>query len=54
MVAVAMTPQDNALRQEVLRSRILPNWVRRCGPRCADTWNQTIGPMHGITAQGMP
>ena len=54
MVAVAMTPQDNALRQEMLRSRMLPNWLRRCGASCADTWNQTIGPMHGITAQGTP
>ncbi len=54
MVLVAMTPQDNALRQEVLRSRILPNWLRRCGASCADIWNQTIGPMHGITAQGTP
>lgn len=54
MVAVPMTPQDDALRHEVLRSRILPNWLRRCGPGCADTWNQTIGPMHGITVQGPP
>ena len=54
MVAVPMTPQDNALRREVLRTRILPNWLRRCGASCADTWNQTIGPMHGITAQGTP
>ncbi len=54
MVAVPLTPQDNTLRQEVLRTRILPNWLRRCGPSCADTWNQTIGPMHGITAQGSP
>ncbi len=54
MVAVPITPQDNALRQDVLRSRMLPNWLRRCGPGCADTWNQTIGPLHGITAQGPP
>jgi len=54
MTAVPMTLQDNTLRQEVLRSRILPNWLRRCGPSCADTWNQTIGPIHGITAQGTP
>ena len=54
MILVPMTPQDNSLRQEVLRSRILPSWLRRCGPSCADTWNQTIGPLHGITAQGTP
>ncbi len=54
MVAVPMTPQDNALRQEMLRTRILPNWLRRCGPGCADTWNRTIGPLHDITARATP
>ncbi len=54
MVAAAMTPQDNSLRQEVLRARILPNWLRRCGASCADTWNHTIGPTHGLTLQGTP
>lgn len=52
MVAVPMSPQDDRQRQQVLRSHVLPSWLRRCGPVCADVWNRTIGPGHGITVQG--
>jgi hypothetical protein len=54
MVGVPMTPQDNLQRQEVLRTSILPSWLRRCGPDCATVWNQTIGPEHGITVTDKP
>jgi TRAP-type C4-dicarboxylate transport system substrate-binding protein len=54
MTEVPITAQDNTLRQKVLGNRILPNWLRRCGPTCAQTWNQTIGPVHGITVENEP
>jgi len=54
MTEVTMTAKDDVHRQEVLTNRILPNWLRRCGPACAQTWNQTIGPIHGITVQAEP
>jgi TRAP-type C4-dicarboxylate transport system substrate-binding protein len=54
MVAIPMTAQDDALRQQLLRSHILPSWLRRCGPECAAIWNRTIGAVQGITVQPSP
>ncbi len=52
MVAVPMNPQDDLRRQQMLRSHILPSWLRRCGTDCANVWNNTIGPVHAITVPG--
>lgn len=54
MQAVAARPQDDERRKELLRTQILPRWLRRCGPSCAEVWNQTIGPQHGITVTSAP
>jgi TRAP-type C4-dicarboxylate transport system substrate-binding protein len=50
MTSVAVSPQDERSRQEILSSSVLPRWVQRCGTRCADIWNQTIGPVRGLMA----
>lgn len=50
MVVVPVSPQDERSRQEILASTILPRWVQRCGARCAQVWNQTIGPARGLLA----
>ena len=50
MVLVPVSPQDERSRQEILASTVLPRWVQRCGARCADIWNQTIGPVRGLVA----
>lgn len=50
MVAVPVSPQDDRSRQDILASTVLPRWVQRCGKRCADIWNQTIGPVRGLQA----
>lgn len=50
MVVVPVSPQDERSRQEILASTVLPRWVQRCGARCAQVWNQTIGPVRGLTA----
>lgn len=52
MIAVPMDPQDDLRRQQVLRSHILPSWLRRCGADCASMWNNTIGPVHAIAVPG--
>ncbi len=46
--------QDERLRQEILNSTVLPNWLKRCNVRCAEIWNQTLGPVHGIKAPVIP
>ncbi|MFM9925124.1 TRAP transporter substrate-binding protein [Variovorax sp. H27-G14] len=51
MVAVRPSPQDEARRRDILASRVLPAWVRRCGPVCATVWNETLAPVVGLRAQ---
>ncbi len=48
MTEVRMTPQDNKRRHEALVNDVLPGWVKRCGPRCADSWKGTVGQANGI------
>ncbi len=50
MVAVPVSEQDEIRRQEVFSHTVLPRWIARCSVRCADVWNQTIGPARGIMA----
>ncbi|WP_421562596.1 TRAP transporter substrate-binding protein [Paracidovorax sp. MALMAid1276] len=50
MVVVPVSPQDDRGRQDILSATVLPRWVQRCGARCADIWNQTIGPVRGLVA----
>jgi TRAP-type C4-dicarboxylate transport system substrate-binding protein len=50
MVEVRSSAADEVKRREIFASTVLPRWVQRCGPTCADTWNQTIGAQLGIAA----
>lgn len=50
MVVVPVSTQDERRRQEILALTVLPRWVQRCGTRCAQVWNQTIGPVRGLQA----
>ncbi len=54
MVMVPVSAQDERQRQEILSSTVVPSWIKRCGTRCADIWNQTIGPVRGIKAVPRP
>ena len=54
MVVVPVSPEDERKRQEILVSAVLPRWVQRCGARCAQVWNQTIGPVRGPVAAPAP
>jgi len=54
MTLVPVAPQDEKLRARLLVSNVLPRWLRRCGPTCADVWNQTLGPVHDIMAPAPP
>lgn len=48
MVEVPSSAKDERQRQEIFASAVLPRWLQRCGARCAEAWNQTIGPARGI------
>ena len=50
MVLVPVSAQDERSRRDILESTVLPRWVQRCGSRCAQVWNQTIGPVRALVA----
>ncbi len=43
LVQVAASESDERRRQEIFTTTVLTRWLQRCGPTCADVWNQTIG-----------
>jgi TRAP-type C4-dicarboxylate transport system substrate-binding protein len=51
MTEVRSSPADERRRREIFVSTVLSRWVQRCGPQCADVWNQTIGPASGFEAR---
>ncbi len=40
---VEITERELELRREALNETVLPNWADRCGPECAEAWNETVG-----------
>lgn len=50
MLAVVPSVKDEARRREIFATQVLPGWVQRCGPICAQTWDRTVGPVIGIRA----
>lgn len=46
------TPRESdiARAHEIARAVVVPNWTRRCGSRCIDDWNATVGKIAGIQA----
>jgi TRAP-type C4-dicarboxylate transport system substrate-binding protein len=50
MIEVRSSAADETKRREIFASTVLPRWVQRCGPTCAETWNQSIGAQLGISA----
>lgn len=48
MIEVKQTPADAVRSREVLLKTVLPGWLRRCGPECAQVWQQTLGPALGL------
>ena len=54
MVVVPVSAQDERKRKEIFASTVLPHWLKRCGSRCNDIWNQTLGPARGIVIPATP
>ncbi|WP_413889504.1 hypothetical protein [Candidatus Aalborgicola defluviihabitans] len=53
MVVVPVLAQDER-RQKSSKPRFCPRWLKRCGGRCDDIWNQTIGLARHIATPGKP
>jgi len=52
MKLVPITPEDEALRKQLLIKSILPKWIQRCGSECVTSWNGSLGIALGIQAAG--
>ena len=51
MVAVTASADDERRRREILATTVLPRWLQRCGPGCAELWNRTLAPATGVEAR---
>ena len=52
MTLVKATDADKAKVREALANIVLPNWVKRCGPKCGETYNEVIAPLTGVKYRG--
>lgn len=50
MKLVEPSEADLAMRDTIATDVVLARWAERCGPECAATWNETVGPILGLTA----
>jgi len=48
MTQVRPSAADAGRRRDILASNVLPGWLKRCGPQCAQVWKQTVGPASGV------
>ncbi|WP_165585281.1 TRAP transporter substrate-binding protein [Roseococcus sp. SYP-B2431] len=51
MQVVPVSEEDERRRRVLLRDVVLPNWIERCGPACADAWNESLASSVGIPAR---
>ncbi len=52
MTLVKPSDADNARARQVLVDVVLPSWVKRCGARCGETYNQLVAPLTGVRYKG--
>lgn len=48
MTLVPTSPDDDARRRKLIEEFVLPQWVERCGPACADAWNAYLSKVHSV------
>jgi len=51
MTLVPVSDSDRDLLDKITREVILPKWAERCGADCVAEFNQTIGPVIGMTTE---
>ena len=50
MTVVPASADDRVRMRSLLAEAVLPRWVQRCGPACAEAWNRTLAPVVGLAA----
>jgi TRAP-type C4-dicarboxylate transport system substrate-binding protein len=48
MTEVKATDADRELLRRLLAEAVLPAWVKRCGAKCNDVFNQVVAPIAGV------
>jgi TRAP-type C4-dicarboxylate transport system substrate-binding protein len=48
MTLVKASDADKARVRDALANVVLPNWVKRCGVKCGETYNEVIAPITGV------
>lgn len=51
MVPVQPTDADQEKLKEIAANVVVKRWAERCGEKCAEEWNATIGKIVGVTAK---
>lgn len=50
MIPITPTAADQAMLKDIAQNVVLKRWAKRCGQKCADEWNATIGKIVGLKA----
>jgi TRAP-type transport system periplasmic protein len=48
MTAVKPTEDDKVRLKAILEEAVLPGWIKRCGARCGDIYNEALAPITGV------
>jgi TRAP-type C4-dicarboxylate transport system substrate-binding protein len=48
MTEVQPTEADRTLLKKILAENVIPAWIKRCGGKCGETYNQVLAPITGI------
>ena len=51
MTPVIPTAADQKRVADIAQNFVLKRWAQRCGQKCADEWNATVGKVVGLTAK---
>jgi len=49
---VPATEADKAQVKRILSESVLPGFIKRCGARCGEVFNQVIAPLAGVKTGG--
>jgi TRAP-type transport system periplasmic protein len=52
MTVVEATAADKAKLRTILETAVLPGWVKRCGARCGQIYNEVVAPITGVKYAG--
>ena len=52
MKVVEATAEDKATLKKIVETTVIPGWVKRCGARCGEIYNEVVAPITGVKFTG--